>query len=370
MSISDNNAQILNDIQSLQNLEQEMFSNIEQNPNLTPEQQEQIVQKINQISQMRVSLYKTLGSLNQSYEQVLLNSTENLKEQSRTIQIVEKELNESKKRLDAIEQEKNNQFRMIEINEYYSQQYSNHTKVFKIVLVVLILLILIIWLRNNAYLPDWIFSILFFFIIVVGLLYLLPVLYYMWLRDNMNYQEYYWKFDVSNAPKPNTNTNSNTKDPWVISTPTSSMCKGQECCDDFSTYHANLNICVPNNITTNGPTTNTNGTTTNNTNSILVNNTDSYSLYDKISNDFSRGFSKTSDGITQGISGISSSISKLRDYPESFQNLSNETCSDPIMDALSKPELENRYKKPDATINWSPQPTTTSGQHFVQFNGF
>lgn len=366
MSISDNNAQILNDIQSLQNLEQEMFSNIEQNPNLTPEQQEQIVQKINQISQMRVSLYKTLGSLNQSYEQLLSNSTENLKEQTRTIHIVEKELNKSKKRLDAIEQEKNNQFRMIEINEYYSQQYSNHTKVFKIVLVVLILLILIIWLRNNAYLPDWIFSILFFFIIVVGLLYLLPVLYYMWLRDNMNYQEYYWQFDVSNAPKPNTNTNANTKDPWVIpkSNPTSSICKGQECCDDFSTYDISLNICVPNNMTTNSTTTNANTNSKNNMN------TDTYSLYDRISNDFSTGFSKTSNGITQGISGISSSISKMNDYPESFQNLSNETCSDPIMDALARPELENRYKKPDATINWSPQPTTSSGQHFVQFNGF
>ena len=58
------------------------------------------------------------------------------------------------------------------------------------------------------------------------------------------------------------------------------------------------------------------------------------------------------------------------EFPESFQNLTNETCSNPVIDALARPELENRYKKPDATINWSPQPTTSSGQHFVQFNGF
>ena len=66
MSISDNNTQILNDIQSLQNLEQEMFSNLEENTSLTPDQQQQIIEKINQISQMRVNLYKTLGSLNQT----------------------------------------------------------------------------------------------------------------------------------------------------------------------------------------------------------------------------------------------------------------------------------------------------------------
>jgi hypothetical protein len=39
------NEQILNDIQTLQTMEQQLFSNLENNPNLTTQQQQEIVQK-------------------------------------------------------------------------------------------------------------------------------------------------------------------------------------------------------------------------------------------------------------------------------------------------------------------------------------
>ena len=368
MSISDNNTQILNDIQSLQKLEQEMFSNLEENVNLTPDQQKQIVEKINQISQMRVNLYKTLGNLNQTYGQMLTNSNETLNEQKIAIDIVEKELNQSKKRLEAMEIKKNNQIRLIEINNYYSQQYSTHTKIFKIVLCILVLLILIVWLRNNTFLPGWLFTTLFFLIIVIGLWYLLPVVYYMWLRDNMNYQEYYWQFDMSTAPQPSTNTTANSVDPWAApkSNANGPMCQGQACCDNDSTYDASLNICVPN---INNTCSNANA----NSNILASNN---ISLFDTISNDFSKGINNASTGIITGVSGVSNNLSSLfsgmRNYPESFENLTSSSGSpnanNPIIDVLTRPERENRYKKPDVTLGWSPEPT--AGQSFAQFNGF
>ena len=43
------NEQILNDIQTLQTMEQQLFSNLENNPNLTTQQQQQIVEKMNQL---------------------------------------------------------------------------------------------------------------------------------------------------------------------------------------------------------------------------------------------------------------------------------------------------------------------------------
>ena len=45
-NIQDNNQQILNDIQSLQGIEQNLFSSLE-NANLTTEEQESIINKIN-----------------------------------------------------------------------------------------------------------------------------------------------------------------------------------------------------------------------------------------------------------------------------------------------------------------------------------
>jgi hypothetical protein len=44
-----NNEQILSDIQSLQELEQQLFNSLESNPNLTSDQQKKIVEKMNQL---------------------------------------------------------------------------------------------------------------------------------------------------------------------------------------------------------------------------------------------------------------------------------------------------------------------------------
>ena len=51
--IQQNNEQLLNDIQSLQTMEQQLFNSLETNPNLTTSQQQQIVEKMNQISNMQ-----------------------------------------------------------------------------------------------------------------------------------------------------------------------------------------------------------------------------------------------------------------------------------------------------------------------------
>jgi GTP-sensing pleiotropic transcriptional regulator CodY len=55
---SQNNEQILNDIQLLQQMEQQLFNNLETNTNLTVEQQQQIIEKISQLSNMRIKRYE------------------------------------------------------------------------------------------------------------------------------------------------------------------------------------------------------------------------------------------------------------------------------------------------------------------------
>ena len=112
-NIKENNDQILNDIQSLQQMEQELFNSLETNPNLTPQQQQQIVQKMNQLSNMRINLYNTLSGINSYYGSALSSSVGTLKEQTAAIAIVENELNQAKKRLQILESEKNNKIRLV-----------------------------------------------------------------------------------------------------------------------------------------------------------------------------------------------------------------------------------------------------------------
>jgi hypothetical protein len=346
MTISDNITIILNDIQSLQVLEQELFSNLETNPKLTPDEQQQIVQKINQISKMRINLYETLASLNQSYQSLLINSDENLNEQTTAVEIVENELNQAKTNLQKIQDQNNNQVRLISINNYYSKKYSHHSQIFLIVILVICAYIILFWFRNSIYLPSWLFTALLVFITIVGLWYLLPVLYTLWIRDNMVYDEYYWHFDASGAPVASTNTTQNQIDPWDT-TNMGPICEGQECCDVGSTYDPSLNICVPNVNNKCSP---------NNNNIPISNDMNNFNLYNTLSNNISSGISNVSSGINNGIFGVTNY------YPEGFEN------NNPILDALTRPERENRYNKPDVTLGWSPEPS--AGQSFIQFNGF
>jgi hypothetical protein len=240
--IEQNNEQILNDIQSLQQMEQELLNNLETNPNLTTQQQGKVVDKMNQISNMRVNLYQTLGDVNNYYQNALTSSTGTLKEQTIAIGIVESELNQSKRRLQMLENEKNNKIRLVEINDYYGDKYAEHAQLMKIIIFILIPIIILAVLKNKEILPNPIYYTLVVIISLIGAYFFWKRMASIVSRDVMNYQEYNWYFDPSTAPTGSTTST----DPWqTYSMPSlSTTCIGQECCSDGQTYDASLNQCI------------------------------------------------------------------------------------------------------------------------------
>ena len=236
-----NNEQILNDIQSLQQMEQQMFNNLESTPNLTIEQQESIIEKMNQISNMRINLYQTLSGVNNYYQSALNSSVGTLQEQTLAIGIVESELNKAKERLNRLEEEKNNKIRLVEINSYFGDKYTEHSQLMKIIIFSLIPIIIISFLYTKGILPKTIYVIL---IIIISLI----CAYFFWkkfasiiMRDNMNYQEYNFSFDPSSISSATTTTT--TSDPWQTSLGFGS-CIGKSCCSTGLTYDTSLNRCV------------------------------------------------------------------------------------------------------------------------------
>ena len=239
---SHTNEQVLNDIKSLQNIEKDLFSSLETNPNLTTQQQEQIINKINSISQMRINLYQTLGEINGIYQNALINSQGSLKEQTVTIGIIEKQLNETKKKLEALELEKNNKIRLIEINDYYGQKYDEHSTLMKYIIFMLIPIIIISFLFNKGLLPRSVFYVLLVIITIIGSMFIVYRLLSIWSRDNMNYQEYLWSFNAKNAPSI---IKSDASDPWLsINTQFNGTCIGSNCCSPGMTYDSDLNQCL------------------------------------------------------------------------------------------------------------------------------
>jgi len=238
-NIKQNNEQILNDIQSLQQMEQQLFNSLETNPNMTTDQQQKIVEKMNQLSNMRINLYETLSGVNNYFENALNTSVGSLKQQVLAIGIVESELNKAKRRLEILEEEKNNKIRLVEINTYYGDKYAEHAQLMKIIIFTLIPIIILGFLNNKGILPNMIFNILLVIISIIGA-------YFFWMRfasiitrDNMNYQEYDWYFDPDSAPT----GSSSSSDPWESSL-NYGTCVGDACCSQGLTYDSSMNQCV------------------------------------------------------------------------------------------------------------------------------
>lgn len=240
-NIQENNEQLLNDIQSLQQMEQQLFNSLESNTSLSSEEQTKIVEKMNQLSNMRVNLYKTLSGVNNYFDNALNTSISTLKEQAIAIQIVESELNKSKKRLELLEEEKNNKIRLVEINTYFGDKYAEHSQLMKIIIFTLVPIIILAFFNNKGLLPN---------VIYYGLLVIIALIggYFFWnryssiiMRDNMNYQEYDWPFNPNDI---NTSTISSTSDPWG-NAKDYGTCIGDACCSNGLTYDDSLNQCVP-----------------------------------------------------------------------------------------------------------------------------
>lgn len=242
--MEENNSQILTDIQSLQTLEQELFSSLENQPDLSSDQQQQLITKINNVSNMRVNLYQTLGGVNDFFKSSLSNSTNTLVEQTKAIEIVEQELNKSKKRLELLEEEKNNKIRLVEINNYYGQKYAEHSDLMKNIIYILIPVLIFSVLKNKGILPDSIYYILVIIVGVIGSYFLWKKFLSIMSRDSMNYQEYNWYFDAKNAPAANPSDGS---DPWASNNGNSGTCIGEACCPSGLTYDASANKCEVNN---------------------------------------------------------------------------------------------------------------------------
>jgi hypothetical protein len=238
-NIKDNNEQILNDIQSLQQMEQQLFNSLETNPNLTSQQQQDIVSKMNQISNMRINLYKTLSGVNNYYGNALSSSIGTLKEQTAAIAIVENELNRAKQRLQILEEEKNNKIRLVEINDYYGDKYNEHAGLMKIIIFTLIPITILAILNSKSILPNTPYYILVALIAVIGSIYFWHRYGSIIMRDNMNYQEYDWYFDKSAAPK----GSADSSDPWLTSK-LPATCVGSACCSNGQVYDTVNNKCV------------------------------------------------------------------------------------------------------------------------------
>jgi hypothetical protein len=238
-NLQERNKQILDNIKSLQTTEMDLYNSLE-NKSLNADQKQQVINKINQISQMRINLYANLKDMYSYYQQDVSSSRNTLNDQMVSIDVIENELNDSKRRLNLLEADKIDKLRLVEINTYYGKQYDAHKQIMKIVVIICIPVLILTILASKEIIPSRLNVLLSGIIIIIGAFIIGAKVIDLSNRDNMNYDEYNWYFNKDDAPT--NSSESSGSDPWATPTIT---CVGAECCYDNSTYDSVQNICVP-----------------------------------------------------------------------------------------------------------------------------
>ena len=239
------NAQIIDTIKSLQSSEMKLYDSLE-SKSLNSDQKQQIIDKINQISQMRINLYANLKDMYSYYQEDVSDSRNAMNDQMVSVDVIENELNDSKRRLNLLETQKNNKIRLVEINTFYGKRYNAHKQIMQIVVIICIPILFLTILASKGIIPPKINMLLTSIIIIIGIYIIGAKIIDLSNRDNINFYEQNWYFNKNDAPTNSADITSNTdsdSDPWATS---SFTCVGAECCYDNSTYDETENKCIPN----------------------------------------------------------------------------------------------------------------------------
>jgi hypothetical protein len=245
----DRNKQTLTDIQSLQNNEQDLFTQLEMNianNTLTPDLKNKLTGQISELTELRVNLYSFLNNNSQNTIGNFASTNNLYGQQGQTIIIVENELNQTKQRLEELNNIKSNNLRMVEINKYYGDKYQDQTYFMMLIVLICIILIILKFLNNRNILPGPIYVILLIITLTTGFIFLFWKIVYLYAHDNFDYSKYKWTFNTTNAPRVDT-SNPGGQNPWKFpGLPDPNICTNvNKYCGDGTTYDSVKNMCVP-----------------------------------------------------------------------------------------------------------------------------
>jgi hypothetical protein len=243
------------DIQNLQTIENELLNQLELNlaqGNLTTDEVNSSINQINSIATMRMNLYDSLGSYNEFYQTNLQFANNTLYQQTQVLNILESKLNENRKKILALAENKNNNIRLAEINSYYGEKYKAQSRFMKIIIILIIPVLVSAILVKNNILPYEVFKFISVIVGVITFFFLINQLYFFTSRNNMQYQETNYTFNTKNVNSSSafdasgndaSGNDVSGNDPWYIHN-TSSTCQGSNCCSTGMSFDTSLNQCV------------------------------------------------------------------------------------------------------------------------------
>jgi hypothetical protein len=227
-------------ISELQKTEEKLYASLTHNAErvalgkqdtFTEEDIQSITDQINSLSSARVNLYNTLSDLYKSQMNSESTMKKSIDQQTETLQLLEEELNKSKKKMTALKDEKLNHLKMIEITTYYSKQYDAQKRLMQIVAGLGICLFISMYFQIQP---------LTTLILIVGIIWIGYRLLNMAMRDGKNYDEFNFFF----PPNTSSSDGSGSTEIGLSGPSIGKVCIGSVCCNEGTVWDSQLGCVI------------------------------------------------------------------------------------------------------------------------------
>jgi len=173
----------------------------------TKTSQKELIDKINDVSNARVAMFRSLNQMYDNSVRSSVNSRNDLVHQITALKLVEDELKNAKRHINRMKEDRDNKLRMAELNMYQSDRFDAYVKFLKLVLFVVLPTILIYVLLNIQFftspesdsslrlvMKDLLIIVMAAFL-VYGTYRIIISAYDLSMRNNMNFNSYDFAFD-------------------------------------------------------------------------------------------------------------------------------------------------------------------------------
>lgn len=243
--INSRHQQTLENIRQLQNMEKDLYTSLDttvSGRSISTEERQRVIGRINELSQMRMSLYKGMKDMYLFLQTNIKDTRNSLVNDITNIGVVEGELNNAKRQLKLLEKEKYDKLRMVEINTYHSERYAAQSGLMKIIILTCIPLLIVAILKNKGFIPENISNLVIAVIAAIGIILFIYSFIDIMRRDNMNFQAY----DYGGA-RSDTKDEGDQSESGVFAKDKDKSelepCVGKDCCTDGMIFNPEKQEC-------------------------------------------------------------------------------------------------------------------------------
>jgi hypothetical protein len=190
--LTNQHANIISQLETLKQIEQHMYENIQSMNNDTTDQSGEVnklKKKIKKLVDVRKGLFSQLNNM-YSYEQKILEKNRrNFVNQTAMASILDLETLNLKTKYNEVKMDKLNRARMVEIGNYEYDRYDEHKKIFQKLTYAAVIVLVFVILKKRPWFPSFVSTIGIILTIAITLVNLSSRLFFNLFRNERNYNK-------------------------------------------------------------------------------------------------------------------------------------------------------------------------------------